>query len=233
MICTLMKHLLLLWFAPLIFLVTLLPAQEVREVSHPWQIGLVYAQDNQLPLGTFGPREPDGFDYTEDKWNSTFGISVMRDLDRHWSLRSGMLYSKRDVTGVYYCQTCDPSGESAFLPIRYLTLPIAVRYQIPLRRFSIFGETGIVTGFLLNGPQQEYQFIGRMPSGAALLESVSSIGGSIRMSNRLTAHLGVQYTRTIYHIDYEYGYDWRFRLLSLEAGIHMRLGKTRQNPNPG
>ncbi len=225
-----MKYILLL---PLVLLVTLLLAQEVPVVHHPWQIGLVYAQDNQLPLGTFGPREPNGFDYTEDKSNATFGVSVIRNLNHHWSLRSGLLYANRDVTGVYYCQACDPTGEPHSLSIRYLTIPLGVRYQVPIQRFSIFGETGLATGFLLGSPRDGFPLFGRKTYKTALLESVSGIGGSIYLSDRFIAQIGMQYSQTLFHFDNRYGYEWRFRILSVQAGIQMGFGKIEQDKYRG
>lgn len=223
---TIMKHLLLL---SLVLLVTLLPAQEVPVVHHPWQIGLVYAQDFMQPLETFGKGKVHGYFYTEDKSNFSFELSLIRHLNRSLAVKSGVMLSNRDVTGLYFCHSCDPQWEPASLAIRYLSIPVVVRYQFHLRRLMLYAETGFNTGFLLDGPADQELFMGRQKSGTAMIESISGIGATLRLTNRFSVQLGVQYTQTLYYINHKYGYDWKFRVPSVQAGFLTGSGRTRQD----
>ena len=215
------------FFLPLLLIMgSCLQAQEeLSELQDPWQIGLVYSLDELRPLSTFTVDHFHWIDYTEDQTNLSIGMSIMRKVHPMWSLRSGLVYSQRDVSGVYSCDFCDPTGEVFALPIRYLSIPVLIRYQIPLHKFSVYAETGVSTAFFLGISKRNPPIIGSKAPGSAMIESISGLGLTFRISDRISTMLGYQYTQTLTHLDRSYGFDWKFRFHGIQAGISSRLGK--------
>jgi hypothetical protein len=126
-------------------------------------IGLSQSTDRKTKLGvTFSPqsyssreitsRSTQGFTINQSEFNYSVGVSALSSLNNRFTLITGLTYASKDFTGTFFCPACSylivPQPE--LIKLRYLEVPVFLRYYLWKGKVIGFGETGLVNSFSAN-----------------------------------------------------------------------------------
>jgi hypothetical protein len=126
-------------------------------------IGLSQSSDRKIKLGvTFSPQSyfskdiisalSQGYEINQSEFNYSIGVTVLSSLNNRFDLVTGLAYSSKDFTGTFFCPACSyfAAPQPELIKLRYLEVPISVRYFFWKGNVMGFGETGLVNGFSVN-----------------------------------------------------------------------------------
>lgn len=126
-------------------------------------VGLAQSSGQKIKLGitlspqsyfsnemTSGPYQ--GYTINQSEFNYSIGVTTLSSLNNRFSLVTGLVYSNKDFTGTFYCDVCDYlfAPEPELIKLRYLEVPVSIRYWLWKGNVKGFVETGLVNSFSVN-----------------------------------------------------------------------------------
>jgi hypothetical protein len=169
------------------------------------KIALSYSADRQyLPNEISKASLNRYYDVEPGNNNFTAGVTAEIGLLSRLSVRTGLLYSNRDFTGYFVCNTC--YYEEGKVPVpnletisqRYLDIPLSARIYLISGRFNLFGDAGLVGNFLIeNETQVERHEMNRVKSNEFLLSWEGGIGASYSIVKHIEVSLTAVYRSSL------------------------------------
>jgi hypothetical protein len=94
----------------------------------------------------------EGYAIDQSEFNYSIGVTALLFLNNRFSLVTGLAYSNKDFTGTYYCDVCDfaIAPQPELIKLRYVEVPVSVRYFLHKGNARGFIEGGLVNSFSAN-----------------------------------------------------------------------------------
>ena len=185
-------------------------AQEVS--ASKFKLGLHYAYDNNLSSERTETANFEGYNNNYNQHNFTLAISAEFLLSQNFAFVSGVNYSKKDLTSTYFCDVCTLTftPQAQEIKFRFVELPLKGRYYFNLKKFSIYGDLGVINQFQV---ADEVEFVKQRYS----LSGIVGLGTQYNISPNLSLELSLNYinglTKIIENADYDY------RIIGFGIGI--------------
>lgn len=117
--------------------------------ADPMKIGLLISYDENVSSNVFQFNEFAGYLSNYDKENYSIGVLYEWEFKPDFSFNTAILYSNKDFTGTFYCDTCTfimpPQPET--ISWRFLEIPLSLRYYFINESFQFFLDLGLVNQF--------------------------------------------------------------------------------------
>jgi hypothetical protein len=187
-----------------------------------WKVGVTFSPDTYLDSKSFSLTDETGFSsVSASNSNFTSGIVGEWSINSRFEIGLGINYSKKDLSGRYYCDTCEflttPSIEP--LKVRFVEVPVFVRYNILNKQFGIHVEAGINNGYLLNTINSSYT--GDLSANKYQISGLVGIGIHLALGQRINLSLTSDYRQSFTNL--VVGSNLKYRSIGFVTGISYKI----------
>jgi hypothetical protein len=197
------------------------------------KIGVSYSFDQQLLPDQINIHEFYGYSSVEPGDNFTAGVTTELKLLSRLSLRTGLLYSNKDYTGLFVCATCSSdlmlgdlyNAERERITQRYLEIPAVARFYFVQKQFGLFADAGVTGNFLVQNESTNNVGDSKIKSNNFILNAEVGIGVSYTIVKYIEISITTVYRNSI--TTYIYTDDMQLRSFGITGGISYRLGNVR------
>jgi hypothetical protein len=195
------------------------------------KIGISYSLDQQRLPDQVNIHEFYGYRSVEPGTNFTGGITTELKLNSRLSLRTGLLYSNKDYTGIFVCATCEYDMMSSYasdqetIKQRYLEVPAIARFYFVQKQFGFFAEAGVTNNFLVQNQSSSNIGDSQVKSNNFILNAEGGIGVSYTIIKYIEISITTVYRNSI--TTYIYTDNMQLRSFGVTGGISYRFRDQR------
>lgn len=215
-------------------LFVLMSSAAVAQISVS-KIGVTYSFDQQLLPDQVNIHEFYGYNALERSNNFTAGINTEIKLLTRLSLRTGLLYSKKDYTGYFGCPKCyyydalpesySSNTEPETVIQRYLEIPAIARFYFVQKQFSLFADAGFNGSFLVQNSTTSDWDDSQVKSNNFILNAEAGVGASYTIVKFIEITITTVYRNSV--TTYIYTDNMQLRAFGITGGINYRFGNVR------
>jgi hypothetical protein len=210
-------------FTIILFLSTLtVLCQTNSENKGKWKVGVTISPDTYFDSKSFSLTKETGFGSVDaSSSNFTSGLVGEWSFNSRFDIGSGINYSRKDLSGRYYCNVCEfliiPSREP--LKVRFVEIPVFVRYHILDKQFGVHIEAGINSGYLLNTISSTYT--GALSANNFQLSGLVGLGINLDLGQRINLSLTSDFKQSFTTL--LVGSNLKYRSLGFITGITYKI----------
>jgi hypothetical protein len=190
-----------------------------------WKIGVQFSTDfNEVPDRISGETVFGYYNVKPYGLNFTTGITAEFLISPNWQFSSGLMYSDKDITGTPYCETCFTMDMLLLQPpspfeLRYVEMPVLVRYVLSGRKLNIFTETGLNGSYLVKAP--DVPFVDEDDWTKFLLSGHLGIGAGGNLGRGFDLNVNFSYRYSFLNL--MENQDFKLRSFSITTALRYRL----------
>jgi hypothetical protein len=210
-------------FTTLLLLSTLaILCQSNSESNGKWKVGVTIAPDIYFNSGSFSLTEETGFSSIEASgFNFTSGLIGEWSFNSKFDIVSEINYSRKDFSGRYYCTVCEfftiPQREP--ITVRFVEIPVFVRYNIFNKQIGVHVEVGITSGYLTNTISSSYT--GTLSTNEFQLSGLIGLGINRDLGQRINLSLSSDFRQSFTNL--LVGSNLKFRSVGFITGITYKI----------
>ncbi len=150
--------------------------------------------------------------------NYTIGISSLYYFMNDFALRSGVSYANRNFSNRYYCAVCmtDILPPVRNITLKFVQVPIGIRYYPYNHKIGFFAEIGILNQFLVNKPQ-----INNLKGNSYSLSDIISAGAVYNFSYGFSFQIATKYSNGLSDIFKKA--DYSYKVFGVQMGLIKKL----------
>lgn len=191
-----MKNTILLF---LIFIFSL-NLQSQDKLESKLKIGVSTSYDKNLANTIVNFSTNTGYLIDYNKVNYSFGLNLEYQLKSDIAISTGINYSNKDFTGVYFCHNCDfgffPQPET--VQFRFIEMPIAIKYYFLPNRLKLYTDVGVINHLKANREKYSKKYFVSAKLGGGLSYFVSK-----SLNIYLYSGYNVSFTEVFENSDYK------------------------------
>jgi len=196
--------------------------QTNSENKSNWKVGVTISPDLYFNSKSFSLTEETGFGSIEPSGsNFTSGLVGEWSFNSNFDIGSGVNYSRKDFSARYYCNVCDflttPSREP--IKVRFVEIPVFVRYNIFDKQFGVHVEAGINSGYLTNTINSSYT--GTISANRFQLSGLVGLGINLDLGQRINLSLSSDFRQSFTNL--LVGSDLKFRSVGFITGLTYKI----------
>ena len=196
--------------------------QTNSESKGKWKVGVTISPDTYFNAKSFSLTDETGFGSVETSgFNFTSGLAAEWSINSNIDLVSGINYSRKDFSGIYYCNVCDfflmPAREP--MKVRIVEIPVLLRYNIFDKQFGVHIEAGMTGGYLTNSIGSS--FTGNLSENKFQLSGQIGLGISLDLGRRINLSLSSDVRQSFTNL--LVGSDFKFRSVGFITGLSYKI----------
>lgn len=196
--------------------------QTNSENKGKWKVGVTISPDISLNSKSFSLTEETGFGSIDASGsNFTSGLVATWSFNSNFDFGSGINYSLKDFSGIYYCTVCEflttPGREP--IKVRFVEIPVFVRYNIFDKQFGVYVEAGITSGYLINTISPTYT--GTLSANKFQLSGLAGLGINLDLGQRINISLSSDFRQSFTNL--LVGSNLKFRSVGFMTGITYKI----------
>jgi hypothetical protein len=186
------------------------------------RVGVTISPDTYFNSKSFSLTQETGFGSLDASgFNFTSGLVGEWSFSSNIELGSGINYSRKDFSGIYYCNVCEffttPLREP--IKVRFVEIPAFFRYNIFDKQLGVHVEAGLTGGYLINTISSTYT--GTLASNKFQLSGQVGIGINIDLGQRINLSLSSDIRRSFTNL--LVGSDLKLRSVGFVTGIIYKI----------
>jgi hypothetical protein len=210
-------------FTIILFLSTLtVLCQNNSENKGKWKVGLTISPDIYFNAKSISLTETTGFGSIDpSESNFTSGLIGEWSFNSNFDISSGINYSRKDFSGTFYCTVCEfliaPQPEP--IKVRFVEIPIFIRYHIFDKQFDVYIEAGITSGHLINAIKPTYT--GTLSANKFQLSGQVGLGIDLDLGQRINLFLSSDFRQSFTNLLVDS--NFKFRSVGFITGIKYKI----------
>ena len=196
--------------------------QTNSESKGKWKVGVTISPDTYFNARSFSLTDVTGFGSIETSgFNFTSGLAAEWSINSNIDLVSGINFSRKDFSGIYYCSVCEffmmPAREP--IKVRIVEIPLFFRYNIFDKQLGVHLEAGITSGYLTNSMSSTYT--GNLSENKFQLSGLIGLGINLDLGRRINLSLSSDIRQSFTNLIA--GSDLKFRSVGFITGITYKI----------
>jgi hypothetical protein len=186
------------------------------------KVGLTISPDIYFNSKSISLSKTTGFGSIDaSQSNFTTGLIGEWSFSSNFDIGSGINYSRKDFSGTFYCTVCEfllaPQPEP--IKVRFVEIPIFVRYYIFNKQFDVHVEAGITSGYLVNTINSSYT--GTLSANKFQLSGQVGLGIDLDLGQRINLFLSSDFRQSFTNLLVDS--NFKFRSVGFITGVKYKI----------
>ena len=203
-------------------------SQNNSENRDKWKVGVTISPDIYFNSTSILTTEETGYRSLDPSgFNFTSGLVGQLSVNTNFDIGSGINYSRKDFSGTYYCNVCDfaVSPKPEPIKLRFIEIPIVVRYKIFDKKFDVYVDAGLTSGYLTNTINTRYE--GTLSANKFQLGGQFGLGIDLDLGQRINLFLSSDYKQSFTNL--LEGSNFKFRSVGFVTGVMYKINYNGDN----
>jgi hypothetical protein len=197
-------------------------SQNNSENIDKWKVGVTFSPDYYITSSNISLTQETGYGSVDpSRFNFTSGLSAEWSFNSHFEIGSGINYSRKDLSTIYYCNVCNyefwyPYKES--VKLRFIEIPVFIRYKILDKKVDLHVEAGLTSGYL---PKEFRIYGGPVPTNRFQFGGQVGLGLNLDLGQRITLSFSSDFKQSFTNLLVDS--NFKFRSIGLSTGIMYKI----------